>query len=121
MDLMKARIESRNQTVSNSSHSLDSTQINSILNESIHNPIPSITIKNEFYKRPKIITNKDIWEFSIKNNKMVLLPEMQKSYNYVVINSHGWKYLKSWYGWDFEVVVDIDQNSYITDSSIISF
>ena len=56
------------------------------------------------YNRPgKIINSSLISPDSFNKYKYELKENLQEFYDYIVINSSAWKYISSWYNYDFEI------------------
>ena len=59
------------------------------------------------YSKPGKIINNSISEYNHESETITLKQGMQEVYDYVLINSKGWKYLTSWYGSDHPVYVTV--------------
>lgn len=60
----------------------------------------------DLYEKPDRICNSDICEFDQEYQEFVLKNEVQELYDYISINPLVWKYVKRWYGYDHEVIID---------------
>lgn len=76
-----------------------------------------LQMKSEIYNKPSPIWNSEICSFCLESNAFTLKAELTQLYDYVVVNSKAWTYLKHWYGCDFEVKVEKTLNASVAEEA----
>ena len=67
----------------------------------------SFMLTEDFYERPGMIKNVNIWRES-EDGYYCVKDHLQEPYDYVRVNEKVWKYLKKWFGCDYEVWMEFE-------------
>uniref|UniRef100_A0A7S3KRV4 DUSP domain-containing protein n=1 Tax=Euplotes crassus TaxID=5936 RepID=A0A7S3KRV4_EUPCR len=66
----------------------------------------SVISITELYDRPDRINNSEICEYSDEYLAFTLKNNVQELYDYIRVNHLVWRYIKRWYGYDHEVIIN---------------